>query len=90
LSQIPVIGALFGVHARKEEQSEALLFVVPSVVEAIPLTSRNRIQEALRVYEDFRGGTEEVELLEQPRIHRSGASTAASTTPSTAGGGGSD
>ena len=89
LSQIPVIGALFGVHARIEEESEALLFVVPSVVEAIPLTSRNRIQEALRVYEDFRGGTEEVELLEQPRIHRAGAAAAALESPPTGGAGGS-
>jgi len=89
LSQIPVIGALFGVHARIEEESEALLFVVPSVVEAIPLTSRNRIQEALRVYEDFRGGTEEVELLEQPRIHRAGAAAAALESPPSGGAGGS-
>ncbi|NOY89741.1 MAG: type II and III secretion system protein [Deltaproteobacteria bacterium] len=89
LSQIPVIGALFGVHARREEQNEALLFIVPSVVEAVPLTRRNRIQEALRVYEDFRGGTEEVELLEQPRIRRRSGS-AASSTPITRGSEGSD
>jgi len=88
LSQIPVVGALFGIHARVEEQSEALLFIVPSVVDAVPLTRRNRIQEALRVYEDYRGGTEEIELLEQPRIRRSGAATPAAA-PAAAGGGGS-
>jgi pilus assembly protein CpaC len=88
LSQIPVIGALFGVHARVEQESESLLFIVPSVVEAIPLTRRNRIQEALRVYEDYRGGTDEVELLEQPRIRRrSGSSTRGAA--STGGSGGS-
>jgi pilus assembly protein CpaC len=68
LSQIPILGALFGSHGRRFEESESLLFLIPTVVEAVPLTQRNRIQEAIRFYEDFDGGVDEVELLEQPRV----------------------
>ncbi|MEZ4252201.1 MAG: type II and III secretion system protein [Polyangiales bacterium] len=76
LSQIPILGALFGTHARRFEESESLLFVIPTVVEAVPLTQRNRIQEAIRFYEDFDGGVDEVELHEQPRIGGAAARTA--------------
>lgn len=67
LSQIPVLGALFGSHSRRWEESETLLFIIPTIVQGIPLQQRNRIQEAIRIYEDFRGGVAEVELVEQPR-----------------------
>lgn len=70
LSQIPILGALFGTHSRSYEENEALLFIVPSVVDAVPLQQRNRIQEAMRLYDDYRGGVDEVEVLEQPRIQR--------------------
>jgi pilus assembly protein CpaC len=76
LSQIPILGALFGSHGRRFEESESLLFLIPTVVEAVPLTQRNRIQEAIRFYEDFDGGVDEVELLEQPRVGGAAARTA--------------
>ena len=68
LSQIPVLGALFGTHSRRWEESETLLFIVPTIVQPVPLQQRNRIQEAIRMYEDFRGGVAEAELVEQPRV----------------------
>lgn len=70
LSQIPVLGALFGTHSRRYEESEGLMFIVPSVVDAVPLTQRNRIEEAMRIYEDFSGGVDEVEVLDQPRVRQ--------------------
>ncbi len=68
LSQIPILGALFGSHSRRFEESETLLFIVPTVTEPVPLQQRNRIQEAIRMYEEFDGGVDEIELVEQPRI----------------------
>jgi len=68
LSQIPILGALFGTNGRREEENEVLMFIVPSVVDAVPLAERNRIQEAMRIYDRFRGGTEDIDLLEQPRV----------------------
>ena len=68
LSQIPVLGVLFGSHSRRYEESEGLMFIVPSVADAVPLRRRNRIVEAMRAYEDFDGGVDEVELTDHPSI----------------------
>ena len=66
LSQIPILGALFGIHSGSREESEALMFIVPSVVDAVPIEDRNRIQEALRIYDRFSGGVQDTDLFEQP------------------------
>lgn len=68
LSQIPVLGALFGSHSRRFDESEGLMFVVPSVADAVPLRRRNRIEEAMRFYDDFSGGVDDVELNDQPTV----------------------
>jgi len=39
LSEIPLLGLLFGSHAQSELQTEGAVFVVPSVVETIPTAS---------------------------------------------------
>lgn len=66
LGQIPILGALFGIHSGDREESEALMFIVPSVVDAVPIEDRNRIAEALRVYDRFSGGVQDADLFEQP------------------------
>ena len=68
LSQIPILGALFGSHTAREDESETLLFIVPTVVEPVELQQRNLIQEAIRLFDDYDGGVDEVELMQQPRI----------------------
>lgn len=68
LSQVPFIGALFGTHSREHEQTQAYMFVVPSVVEPVALSQRNRVEESLRVYENFRGNVDDQFLIEQPRV----------------------
>lgn len=67
LGTVPYFGALFGSHSRGREDLEAFMFMVPSVVEPVSLSQRNRIDEAMRVYEKFRGGVDNVNLIEQPR-----------------------
>jgi hypothetical protein len=44
------------------------MFVVPSVVEPVSMSQRNRVEEALRVYETFQGGVRNYDLSDQPRI----------------------
>ena len=68
LATVPFIGALFGSHSKDAERTDAYMFVVPSVIEPVGLTQRNRIEEAMRVYERFRGGVDATELIEQPRL----------------------
>ncbi len=82
LALIPFIGALFGTHSRQTEDNESYMLVVPSVVEPISLSQRDRVEEALRVYESFHGGVDDHELMDQPRVGRSRGRTAGSeSTP---------
>jgi len=68
LAMIPFIGALFGTHGRETEDNKSYMLVVPSVVELVSLSQRNRIEEAIRVYDSFRGGVESYDLIDEPRV----------------------
>ncbi len=68
LSQIPILGVLFGTNQRQDENVENLMFIVPTVVQAVSRAQSDRIAEALRVYESFGSiggpGTGDIELIE--------------------------
>jgi len=70
LAVVPFIGALFGTHSRETEDNESYMLVVPSVVEPISLSQRDRVEEALRVYESFHGGVDSQELMDEARVGR--------------------
>lgn len=63
LSRIPIVGGLFGTRNRRSEQTKNLLFIVPSVVQAVPLRERSLVEEMLQIYESFDGDVDEVTLL---------------------------
>lgn len=65
LSEIPVIGGLFGSHKNAWEEVEGAIFVVPSVIESVPKSARQIIDEALTQYEDFSGDMDEIKTWEQ-------------------------
>lgn len=68
LSQIPILGVLFGTNNRSEERVESFIFIIPTVVQAVPRADADRITEALRVYNDFGSigghGLDDIELIE--------------------------
>lgn len=66
-SQIPILGALFGTHSAHHERVRNVLFLVPTVVDNVTQQARNRIGEAMRVYEDFDGDTDEAFLVDPVR-----------------------
>ncbi len=66
LSQIPILGILFGSNARKHESSQNVVFIVPTVVDAVSLQARQRITEAYKVYQNYTGGLDEVQLMPVP------------------------
>lgn len=68
LAMVPVIGALFGTRAREVNDDESYMLVVPSVVEPISMSQRDRVEEALRVYDSFQGGVGAYDLLDRPRL----------------------
>ena len=75
LALVPFIGALFGTQFRETEDNESYMLVVPSVVEPVSLSQRDRVEEALRVYESFHGGVDGHALTDQPRAGREPAPT---------------
>jgi pilus assembly protein CpaC len=72
LAMVPFIGALFGTHSREVNDDESYMLVVPSVVEPVSIGQRNRVEEALRVYESFQGGVDAHDLMDQPRFGPAG------------------
>ena len=72
LAMVPIIGALFGTRSREVNDDESYMLVVPSVVEPVSLTERNRVEEALRVYRSFQGGVSSYDLIDQPRFETGG------------------
>lgn len=70
LALIPFVGALFGTNSRQTDDNESYMLVVPSVVEPVSLSQRDRVEESLRVYEAFHGGVDSYQLMDQPRLNR--------------------
>jgi pilus assembly protein CpaC len=66
LSQIPILGALFGLHASREERSDNLIFIVPSVVDAVALDARAHVRSALAAARAYEGQLDG-KLLAPPR-----------------------
>jgi pilus assembly protein CpaC len=61
LSEIPVIGLLFGTHAQEKLDIEGAVFIVPSVVDTVPKSALELINNAMGNYREFSG---EIEYLE--------------------------
>ena len=65
LSQIPIIGVLFGTNSRRGEATQSLLFIVPTIVEPVPRQQRDYISEALEAFNRFSGYIHAYELIER-------------------------
>lgn len=63
LSQIPILGFLFGSQSLQEEESENIVIIVPTVVDAVTMQDRRRIKDALTVYQEYTGDIEEVDFI---------------------------
>jgi pilus assembly protein CpaC len=66
LSQIPILGGLFGSKGRRREQVKNLLLIVPTVAQAVAPRERSFVEEMLDAYERFAGDVDEVALLPSP------------------------
>jgi pilus assembly protein CpaC len=63
LSQIPILGIFFGRHGQVEDESENIVLIVPSVVDAVSMQDRERVTSALKSYTNFAGDLDEVDYL---------------------------
>lgn len=67
LSQIPVLGIFFGSTSYRKEDSENVVLIVPTVVNAVSVSARERIREALSIYESYDGLLDKSTLVPEPR-----------------------
>jgi len=57
LSEIPVLGILFGTHSNEQQQTEGAIFVVPSIVQSVPTAAADLVDVALKKFKDYDGGS---------------------------------
>jgi pilus assembly protein CpaC len=55
LSQIPVLGLLFGSHSNAEDEVEGAVFIIPSVVDTAPRRTYDIVDAAMKQYEEYSG-----------------------------------
>ncbi len=65
LSDIPVLGVLFGSHHNEITESESAVFIIPSVVETIPKSSMDLIKSAISQYKDYSGDIDSVNAFDK-------------------------
>lgn len=61
LSDVPVLGLLFGSHANDKADVEGAVFIVPSVVDTVPKSALELINNAMSTYRDYSGEIEFVD-----------------------------
>src|SRR5262249_46376316 len=65
LSQIPILGLLFGSHGEELSEVEGAIFVVPGVVESVGQDADELIKRTLAEYKDFGGDLDDVKPAER-------------------------
>jgi len=65
LSEIPVLGVLFGSQRAESRDVESAVFVIPSAVESVSQPAMRLVEQALQQFEGFEGDVDSVEVLPQ-------------------------
>jgi len=74
LSEIPVLGLLFGNHTNDKSEVEGAVFIVPSVVESPGRPAFDMIREAMRQYDDYSGKMDGLDTYpKKPNLAPNGA-----------------
>jgi pilus assembly protein CpaC len=55
LSDIPVLGILFGTHQDQAEDVEGAVFIIPTAVESVPKPAIEIVNNALSQFEEYSG-----------------------------------
>lgn len=62
LSEIPVLGILFGSHSQEKQETEGAVFIVPSVVDTVPKSAVELINNAMTTYKEFSGEMQNLDV----------------------------
>jgi pilus assembly protein CpaC len=61
LSEIPILGILFGTQRYDTAEVEGSIFIVPSVIETVPKSALEMIRNAMATYKDYSGDIDTVD-----------------------------
>lgn len=61
LSEIPVLGLLFASHSHDKLDTEGAIFIVPSIIETVPKSALELINNAMAGYKEYSGDIDEVD-----------------------------
>ncbi len=61
LSEVPVLGILFGSHHNQTNDVEGAIFIIPSVIETVPKSAVEVIKNALSQFKDYSGEIDQVD-----------------------------
>jgi pilus assembly protein CpaC len=61
LSDVPVLGVLFGTHSQERQDVEGAVFIVPSVVDTVPKSALELINNAMSTYKEYSGEIDSVD-----------------------------
>jgi pilus assembly protein CpaC len=65
LSEIPVLGLLFGSHVNVTKDVQGVIYIVPSVLENVAPSSMELIDGAVKKFEDYNGNINKVRLYDE-------------------------
>jgi pilus assembly protein CpaC len=65
LKDIPVLGILFGSHQNDSQQTEAAVFIVPSVIEPISSPAQELVDTAFAKFHDYHGNIDAVHTYDR-------------------------
>jgi len=65
LSEIPLLGILFGSHAQSKIETEGAIFVVPSVIQTVPNDASELVSIALQKFKGYSGDVETVNAYDK-------------------------
>ena len=63
LSQIPILGMLFGSHRKRSSGTKNLVIIVPTTVESVSGSAQERIREAIHLYRKYKGSLQKTQTL---------------------------
>ncbi|HET9930427.1 MAG TPA: pilus assembly protein N-terminal domain-containing protein [Polyangiaceae bacterium] len=65
LSQIPLLGVLFGSHSDDQQDVEGAVLLVPSVVESVPRSAHEVLDDALAKFEKYSGDLDDAHAWDE-------------------------
>jgi pilus assembly protein CpaC len=65
LSDIPVLGILFGSHQDSASDVEGAVLVIPSVIESLPKASLDGVRKAIAQFEEYSGKIKPIDFIDK-------------------------